>query len=50
MEVGGRAVELGIANAYRRLTVRTWHVLVPIALVRGDRELASSAPPSGTTR
>jgi hypothetical protein len=39
LEVGGRAIDLGIANAYRRLTVRTWHVLVPIALVRGDRQL-----------
>ena len=43
MEVGGRAVEVGIANAYRRLTVRTWHVLVPIALVRGDRALIQRA-------
>jgi class 3 adenylate cyclase len=42
-EFGLRAVDLGEANAYRRLTVRTWHVLVPIATVRGDRALLERA-------
>lgn len=37
------AVAVGEANAYRRLTVRTWHVLVPIATVRGDRDLLERA-------
>jgi hypothetical protein len=32
-----RAMDLGEANAYLRLTVRTIHVMVPIAGVRGDR-------------
>jgi class 3 adenylate cyclase len=43
VEFGRRAVDLGIANAYRRLTVRTWHVLVPIASVRGDIDVLRQA-------
>jgi class 3 adenylate cyclase len=43
VEVCLRAVGLGEANAYRRLTVRTWHVLVPIATVRGDLQLLERA-------
>jgi class 3 adenylate cyclase len=43
LELGRRTIDLGISNAYRRLTVRTWHVLVPIALVRGDIELLRRA-------
>jgi class 3 adenylate cyclase len=42
-ESGLRAVDLGEANAYRRLTVRTWHVLVPMASVRDDRALLERA-------
>jgi hypothetical protein len=42
-EFGLRAVNLGEANNYRRLTVRTWHVLVPIATVRGDIALLKRA-------
>jgi tetratricopeptide (TPR) repeat protein len=40
---GTRAVDLGEANAYLRLTVRTWHVLIPIAAVRGDRKTLERA-------
>ena len=36
-EAGGRAIALAEANAYLRLAVRTWHVLIPIAGVQGDR-------------
>lgn len=39
IEAGLRAVELGEANAYLRATVRTLHVLIPIAAVRGDRSI-----------
>ena len=42
-ELGLGVVSLGEANAYRRLTVRTWHVLVPIATARGDRQLLKRA-------
>jgi hypothetical protein len=34
---GLRAIDVGEANAYLRLTVRTIHVVVPISSVRGDR-------------
>jgi hypothetical protein len=43
MTVGGRAVALGEANAYLRLTVRVWHILVPIAAARGDRATVDHA-------
>jgi hypothetical protein len=36
---GTHGADLGEANAYLRVTVRIWHVLVPIASVRGDRAL-----------
>ena len=36
---GTRAMDMGEANAYRRLTVRTIHVMVPIAAARGNREM-----------
>jgi class 3 adenylate cyclase/tetratricopeptide (TPR) repeat protein len=36
-ELGGRAIALGEANAYLRMTVRTWHIMIPIAGVIGDR-------------
>lgn len=39
IEAGGRAVEVGERNAYHRVAVRTWHVLLPIAGARGDRAL-----------
>jgi class 3 adenylate cyclase len=45
VEAGERAVQTGQANNYRRLVVRTLHVLIPIAEVRADRptlELASA--------
>ena len=42
-ELGLRAVDLGEKYAYRRLTVRTYHVLVPIATVRGDPALLKRA-------
>jgi class 3 adenylate cyclase len=41
--VGNRAVALGEANAYLRMTVRTWHVLIPIASVTGDRDTLARA-------
>ena len=40
---GVQAMDIGEANAYRRLTVRTVHVMVPIAAVRGDRALIERA-------
>jgi class 3 adenylate cyclase len=40
---GVQAMDVGEANAYRRLTVRTVHVMVPIAAVRGDRALIERA-------
>lgn len=33
-----RAIELGIDNAYHRVTVRSWHVVTLIAGARGDTE------------
>ena len=42
-EAGVRAIDLGEANAYYRLTVRTLHVLIPIAVVQGDRALLERA-------
>jgi class 3 adenylate cyclase/tetratricopeptide (TPR) repeat protein len=36
LELGRSAIDLGIANNYLRLTVRTVHVVVPIASVRAD--------------
>jgi tetratricopeptide (TPR) repeat protein len=42
-EVGGRAIEVGQANAYLRMTVRTWHVLIPIAGATGDRATLDEA-------
>ena len=41
--VGTRAINLGEANAYLRLTVRTWHVLIPISAVRGNQALLQRA-------
>jgi hypothetical protein len=43
MEAGLRAVDMGEANAYLRLTVRTLHVLIPIASVRGERSVLERA-------
>ncbi len=43
MTVGLRTIDLGEANAYLRLTVRTLHVLVPIASVRGDQQTLERA-------
>ncbi len=40
---GRRAMDLGEANAYLRLTVRTIHVMVPIAAARGDRGMLERA-------
>jgi hypothetical protein len=40
---GTRAVDLGEANAYHRATVRTWHVLVPMAAARGNTQLLRRA-------
>jgi class 3 adenylate cyclase len=42
-QVGLRAVDLGEANAYLRMTVRTWHLLIPIAGVTGDRDILARA-------
>ena len=39
LEAGTRAVDLGERNAYHRVTVRTWHVLAPMAWARGDEAL-----------
>lgn len=36
---GTRAMDMGEANAYRRVTVRAIHVMVPIAAVRGNRSV-----------
>ena len=36
VRLGKAAMDLGEANAYLRLTVRTIHVMVPIAAARGD--------------
>jgi len=36
LELGAEVLDVGIANAYLRVTVRTIHVLVPIAAARGD--------------
>ena len=43
LDAGRRAVDIGEANAYLRLTVRTWHVLIPIAAVRGERDVLERA-------
>ncbi|HUG48632.1 MAG TPA: adenylate/guanylate cyclase domain-containing protein, partial [Candidatus Limnocylindria bacterium] len=43
MNCGLRAVELGERYAYHRVVVRTWHVLLPIAEARGERDLISRA-------
>jgi hypothetical protein len=42
-DVGSRVCDLGEANNYLRLTVRTIHVLVPIGAVRGDVALLERA-------
>jgi hypothetical protein len=41
--VGLRAIDVGEANGYRRMTVRTLHVLIPIASVRGERSVLERA-------
>jgi len=43
LAAGLNAIDLGEANAYLRLTVRTLHVLIPIATVRGDRQIIERA-------
>jgi hypothetical protein len=43
LAAGTRAMDLGEQNAYRRLVVRTIHVLVPIAAVRGNRQVLERA-------
>jgi tetratricopeptide (TPR) repeat protein len=43
VEIGQRVLDLGEANNYLRLTVRTLHVLIPIARVRGDTGLLQRA-------
>lgn len=43
VEVAIRAIDLGERNAYRRATVRTWHVVIPIAAARGKRQLLERA-------
>ena len=43
LAAGLHAIDLGEANAYLRLTVRTLHVLIPIATVRGDRQVIERA-------
>jgi len=43
LAAGRRAAAVGEANAYLRLTVRTWHVLIPIAAARGDQALLERA-------
>jgi hypothetical protein len=43
LATGLRVVQLGEANAYLRLTVRTLHVLIPIAAVRGRRDVLERA-------
>ena len=43
LAAGRRAIDAGEANAYRRLTVRAIHVVVPIAAVRGDRPVLQRA-------
>jgi len=43
LEAGDRAIELGLRNAYHRVVVRTWHVLVPLVVARGDRDRLSRA-------
>jgi class 3 adenylate cyclase len=39
LQLGSKVMDVGIANDYLRLTVRTIHVLVPIAFVRGEIEV-----------
>jgi len=36
LKLGAEVLEVGVANAYLRVTVRTIHVLVPIAAARND--------------
>jgi class 3 adenylate cyclase/tetratricopeptide (TPR) repeat protein len=43
MEAGRRAVAIGESNAYHRVVVRTWHVLLPIAEARAERALIEHA-------
>ncbi len=43
IRAGARAMDAGEANAYLRLTVRTVHVMVPIASVRGERSILERA-------
>ena len=43
IEAGNRAINVGETNAYLRVTVRTLHVLIPIAAVRGDRAILERA-------
>lgn len=40
---GRRAIEVGERNAYHRAVVRAWHVVLPIAELRGERELITHA-------
>ena len=40
---GRRAIELGVANAYHRVTLRTWSCLLPIAAARRDEALGAEA-------
>jgi class 3 adenylate cyclase/tetratricopeptide (TPR) repeat protein len=37
LEWAGHATDVGVERSYHRVTVRTWHVVVPIAAARGDR-------------
>lgn len=43
VNAGRTAMDIGEANAYRRVTVRAIHVMVPIASARGDREMLERA-------
>jgi class 3 adenylate cyclase len=38
LRCGLRALELGSAHAYRRVSVRTFHLVVPMSVARGDAE------------
>ena len=40
---GTAAVDLGERNSYHRAVIRTWHVLAPIATLRGERALTARA-------
>ncbi len=42
-QAGSRAMELGLRNAYHRPVVRTWFVLVPMAVAQGKRETLERA-------